>query len=35
MRLAPEVESVFEFSYDDFTLSDYDPHPHIPAPISV
>jgi thymidylate synthase len=35
MRLAPRVESVFEFSYDDFTLSDYDPHPHIPAPISV
>jgi thymidylate synthase len=35
MRLNPEVEAMLEFCYEDFTLSDYDPHPHITAPISV
>ncbi|MFQ5524866.1 MAG: thymidylate synthase [Thermoanaerobaculia bacterium] len=35
MRLNPEVRSVFDFTYEDFTLEDYDPHPHIKAPISV
>jgi len=32
MRLNPDVRSIFEFQYDDFTLEDYRPHPHIPAP---
>jgi len=35
MRLNPEIRSIFEFSFDDFQLSDYDPHPHIRAPIAV
>jgi thymidylate synthase len=35
MSLRPEVASVFDFRYEDFTLSDYDPHPHIKAPIAV
>jgi thymidylate synthase len=35
MVLNPEVPSIFDFSYDDFTLEDYDPHPHIKAPIAV
>lgn len=33
--LNPEVKSIFDFKYDDFTLSDYDPHPHIPGKVSV
>jgi len=35
MRLNPEVKSLFEFRFDDFELSGYDPHPHIKAPIAI
>ncbi|MBR3702359.1 MAG: thymidylate synthase [Alistipes sp.] len=34
MRLNPEVKSVFDFKYEDFTLKGYDPHPTIKAPMS-
>lgn len=34
MRLNPEVKSVFDFKYEDFTLEGYDPHPTIKAPMS-
>ena len=35
MRLDPQVTSVSEFDYPHFTLENYDPHPHIRAPIAV
>jgi len=35
MTLNPEVRSLFDFTYDDFTLSGYDPHPHIKAEVAV
>jgi thymidylate synthase len=35
MQLNPRVDSVFDFRFEDFTLSDYDPHPAIKAPIAV
>ncbi len=35
MKINPEIKSIFDFSYDDFELVGYDPHPHISAPISV
>ena len=35
MRLNPEVRSIFEFKFSDFTLENYDPHPSIKAPIAV
>lgn len=35
MTLNPDVKSIFDFKYEDFTLTDYDPHPHIPAPVAV
>ena len=35
MQINPEVKSIFDFKYEDFTLMDYDPHPHISAPVAV
>jgi thymidylate synthase len=35
MKLNPNVRSIFDFEYADFTLEGYDPHPSIPAPIAV
>jgi thymidylate synthase len=35
MEIAPEVSSIFDFRFHHFTLHDYDPHPHIKAPIAV
>lgn len=35
MKLNPDVTSLFDFTYDDFELVGYDPHPHISAPVAV
>jgi thymidylate synthase len=35
MMLNPEVKDIFQFSYEDFTLENYDPHPAIKAPVAV
>jgi thymidylate synthase len=35
MLLNPDVQDLFAFSFDDFELQDYDPHPHIKAPVAV
>ena len=34
MRLNPDVKSIFDFKYEDFTLEEYDPYPTIKAPMS-
>lgn len=34
MRLNPDVKSIFDYRYEDFTLEDYDPYPAIKAPLS-
>ena len=34
MHINPDVRDIFAFKFDDFTLSDYDPHPHIKAEVS-
>ena len=35
MRINPDVKAIGAFTFDDFELVDYDPHPTIKAPISV
>lgn len=35
MTLNPDVKSIFDFKYEDFTLTEYDPHPHIKAVVAV
>jgi thymidylate synthase len=35
MRLNPAVRDLFAFRFEDFELVDYDPHPHIRAPVAV
>ncbi len=35
MIINPDVKDIFSFTYEDFTLVDYDPHPHIAGKVSV
>ncbi|MEN8177119.1 MAG: thymidylate synthase [Pseudomonadota bacterium] len=35
MRINPDVKDIFSFRFEDFELIDYDPHPHIKAPVAV
>jgi len=35
MTLNPAIGSIFDFRFEDFELTGYDPHPHIKAPIAV
>jgi len=35
MHLNPAVTDIFDFKYEDFTLTDYHPHPAIKAPVAV
>lgn len=35
MRINPDVTDLFAFTYEDFKLEGYDPHPHISAPVAV
>lgn len=35
LKINPEVKSIFEFKFEDFTLEGYDPHPHIKAAVAV
>lgn len=35
MKINPDVRSIFDFQYEDFSLENYDPYPSIKAPIAV
>jgi len=35
MKINPAVKDIFDFTFDDFALCDYDPYPTIKAPIAV
>ncbi|WP_088340771.1 thymidylate synthase [Robiginitalea sediminis] len=35
MKLNPEVRDIFSFKFEDFTLENYDPHPHIKGAVAV
>jgi thymidylate synthase len=35
MKINPEVKSIFDFTFEDFQLTDYNPHPHIKGKVAV
>jgi len=35
LKINPEIKDIDQFSFDDFELIGYDPHPHIPGKVSV
>lgn len=35
MKINPAVKNIFEFKFDDFSLENYQAHPHIKAPVAV
>ncbi|MDB5012316.1 MAG: thymidylate synthase, partial [Daejeonella sp.] len=35
LRLNPEIKNIFDFKFEDVILENYDPHPHIKAPVAV
>lgn len=35
MNINPEVKDIFDFKFEDFSLTDYDPHPHIKGAVAI
>jgi thymidylate synthase len=35
MAINPGVKDIFSFTYEDFALENYDPHPHIKGAVAV
>ena len=35
LRITRQVPSIFDFRYEDFEITGYDPHPAIKAPVAV
>ena len=35
MKINPDVKDIFDFKFEDFSLENYDPHPHIKGAVAV
>ena len=35
IRINPEIKDIFGFKFEDFSLENYDPHPHIKGKVAV
>ena len=35
LKINPDIKNIFDFKFEDFTLENYDPHPHIKAAVAV
>jgi len=35
MNINPDVINIFDFKFEDFVLTDYDPHPHIKGAVAI
>jgi thymidylate synthase len=35
MKINPDVKDLFDFKFEDFTLENYQSHPHIKAPVAI
>jgi thymidylate synthase len=35
MKLNPEIRDIFDFKFEDFSLENYDPHPHIKGAVAI
>jgi thymidylate synthase len=35
LEITRRPPTIYDYRFEDFTLHDYDPHPHIPAPVAV
>jgi thymidylate synthase len=35
MKLNPEIKDIFDFKFEDFSLENYDPHPHIKGALAI
>ena len=35
MHINPNVKDIFDFTFEDFTLVDYNPHPHIKGVVAI
>ena len=35
MKINPEINNIFDFTFDDFELLNYNPHPHIKGAVAI
>ncbi|NVJ64105.1 MAG: thymidylate synthase [Flavobacteriaceae bacterium] len=35
MKINPDIKDIFEFKFEDFSLENYDPHPHIKGKVAI